>query len=241
MFILLYKNYISTYYYYIFEFFSIELLYLIQVMNMKQIININLNLYNYLANKIIIFFEKKLELTCFEKEKLYFGILTLIINIVKTSLILCISFILGSLKEVTIIMLIFFILRLTAAGLHAKSSLVCTLTTLFVYVGGAYLSVNLPVNSIITFIICIILALLLYKYSPADTENRPLLDKKIRKKLKIKTLITSLLLLIINFIFWNNKLLNLTMLAMLFQTISILPLTYKLLKRSYNNYEKYEE
>ena len=82
---------------------------------------------------------------------------------------------------------------------------------------------------------------MLVKYSPADTENRPILGKENRERLKKETLIICICFLSFNLLLKSIKVINLTMYVMIFQTISILPYTYKLLKRGYKNYERYEE
>ena len=205
---------------------------------MKKLLNFDF--YNYISTKIVYYFEKTITFDKLEREKLFLGVFTLVNNIIKTLFICCVSLILGCLKETIFMILILFSLRLTACGLHAKSNLSCTLISLTTYCGSSLLSSNVPIDKSIAFIICIFLTILLYKYSPADTANRPILYSTTRKKLKLQTLFTSIILLIINIIFQNTKLINLTMFAMLAQVISILPITYKLLKRSYNNYETYE-
>lgn len=207
---------------------------------MRKFLNINFDIYDLITNKIISYFEKTLDFDEVEKEKLYLGIISILINVVKTSFICLIALFIGYLKETLFMIFLLFCLRSTAAGLHAKSNIMCTIISLLSYIGGSYLSINFPINTH-AFIICILLTVLLYKYSPADTSNRPILGSDLRKKLKIQSLFTAIILLIFNLLILNTKILNLTMYAMLCQVISISPLTYKLLKRSYNNYEKFEE
>lgn len=201
---------------------------------------LKIDIYDFLTMKIIEKLERHLDFTDIERDKLYYGVITLLINIIKSTFIFCIALFLGMIKEVLIIAVIIASLRLTSSGLHAKSNLMCTVITLVAYIGSSILSRNLSINYQIAFIICIVLTFILFRYSPADTENRPILGKEQRRKLKIQTLIIALIILIINFIVSNNLILNLTMYAMIVQTIAILPITYKILKRSCNNYEKYE-
>ena len=206
---------------------------------MKELFNIKFDIYDFITNKIIFYLEKNLEFDDIEKEKLYLGIISILINVIKTSLICLIALITGCLKETLFMILVFFCLRVTAAGLHAKSNFDCTIISLIAYIGGSNLAIYMPINRG-GIIICILLTIALYKYSPADTSNKPIIGKEVRKKLKLKTLKTAIIFLTLNLITLNIKLVNLTMYAMLFQVISILPITYKLLKRSYNNYERYE-
>lgn len=205
---------------------------------MKELIKVDI--YEYISNKIVFFFESTMKFDVLEREKLFLGVFTLVTNILKTLFICLVALILGCLNEIIFMILIIFFLRLTACGLHARSNLMCTLVSLTTYCGSSFLSINWPINKSLAFIICCLLIVLLYIYSPADTENRPILEATKRKKLKIQTLITSIVFLAINLILQNIVLINLTMFAMLAQVISILPITYKTLKRGYNNYERYE-
>lgn len=207
---------------------------------MEELINKKFDIYDFMTNRIIHSFEKSLKFDELEREKLYLGILALLNNTIKTLFICSASLFLGCLKETLFMILILFSLRITAAGLHAKNNFMCTFTSLLAYICCSSLSIHLPINKETSFIICIVLTILLYKYSPADTANKPILGLETRKKLKNQTLITAIIFLILNLIFLNTTLINSTMYAMLCQVISILPVTYKLLKRSYNNYERYE-
>lgn len=202
---------------------------------------IKLDIYEIITQMVIKYFEKTIKFDELEREKLYLGILSVVTNFIKILIICLISLAMDLLEETLIIMIIFGSLRLTAAGLHAKSSLTCTITSILAFIGGAYMSKQLVINTTDFIITAGIIVILLYKYSPADTENRPILDKKRRKVLKNQTLVTSLLYLSSGLIINDSILMNLTIYAMMFEMISILPITYKLLKRSYKNYERYEE
>ena len=206
---------------------------------MKQILNFNL--YEFLTEKIINRFEKHMDLTQVERDKLYYGVISVLMNIIKGIIILSIAIYFGIFKEILIMTVIVAMIRLTSAGLHAKSNLMCTLTTLITYIGGTLLSIHYPVEFNIAFMICIGLTILVFIYSPADTENRPIIGKEKRKKLKFQTLVMAIIILAVSLLILNTTIINLTMFAMLFQTISILPCTYKILKRSWANYEKYEQ
>ena len=207
---------------------------------MNKEIDKKFDFYEYLTNEILCRFEKTIEMDEIEREKLYLGIMTLLINGIKSIIILGLASLVGVLDEVIFMILVFFALRLWAAGLYAKSSFKCTVICISAYIIGAYMSINYPVNIYHCFGICNILIILIYRYSPADTENRPILGRKKREILKRRAVITALLILIINIILFNEKIINLTMYAMLMQTICILPHVYKIFNRRYNNYEMYE-
>ena len=76
-------------------------------------------------------------------------------------------------------------------------------------------------------------------FAPADTHKRPIVNSKMRKTLKIKSLVITSLYILIIFISNYNKINNLIMLSMMAQSIVINPITYKIFKLPYNNYKKY--
>ena len=81
----------------------------------------------------------------------------------------------------------------------------------------------------------------LYLYAPADTKAKPLVGINLRKKLKKKAVICGVTLMIIALIVPDNSLKLLLALGSMSQCVAILPITYKILKRSERNYEKYEQ
>lgn len=200
---------------------------------------VQLNFYEFISKKMLNYLSKYLKLKQLEYEKLFLGIMILTINILEFSIIFTISFFMGIIKEIIIFSIMFASLRCVAAGIHCKSSLMCIITTSISYIGSVYISINYSLNIYFNLIIIIICMTLLYKYAPADTENRPILGEEHRKKLKFITMIMATILIIINLLLLNKTLFNLTMFVFIIETISVLPCTYKFTKKSYNNYEKY--
>lgn len=176
---------------------------------MKQLLNAKFDLYEFLTIKIMKMFERHLEFTDIEKDKVYYGVMSLLINIIKTTFIFLVAILLGVIKEILVMTILVGMLRLTAAGLHAKSNFMCTLTTLASYIGGAFLSLFFPVKFEIAFIVSVGLTFIICRYAPADTENRPIVGKEKRRKLKIQTLITAVSYLIINLLVRNIVFMNL--------------------------------
>jgi len=207
---------------------------------MRKHIKSNFDFNKFLCEKTLNYFRDHLNLDQLEVEKLYLGIMVIGISISELIIVFIIAFFIGIIKGVILFTIMFAILRLTAAGVHCKSSLACIIFTSIIYIGSSYISIKCPLNMHLTFIISIISTLLLYKYSPADTENRPILGEEHRKKLKIQTTIIASILILINLLLLNKIVFNLTMFALLLEALSILPLSYKLMKTNYNNYEKYE-
>lgn len=190
--------------------------------------------------KMFQYFDKNLDLGELEREKLYLGIMVILLNLSKLIIILLIASLLGLIKQVVIMSIELTILRLTAAGIHSKSNVMCTLISILIYVGGSYMAIEYPLKLHFVFLVTIICLFLLFMYSPADTDNRPILGEKNRKRLKSITTIVVAIFIIINLVLNNTELFNLTMICLISETVSILPCTYKLFNKSYNNYKKYE-
>ena len=207
---------------------------------MKNKIYNKVDIYEYMAQKVTRYFEKRLELKSDDLERLNLGVTVVLINIFKMLLVCVAASFFGILKETILLIIVFGSVRVNAVGIHLKSSFLCTVACLIVYLGDVYLALNYSLNNKVAFFISIFLVVLLYKYSPADTENRPILGREHRRKLKIRTVKIAILILIMNLLIGNELIFNLTMYAFLTEVICISPFTYKLLNKSYNNYAEYE-
>ena len=75
-------------------------------------------------------------------------------------------------------------------------------------------------------------------YAPADTENVPILDKKVRMKKQIVSYVTFSLGLIASLIVKDNVISNILFLSNLLQTLSITRVAYVLSNTKYG-YEVY--
>ena len=93
---------------------------------------------------------------------------------------------------------------------------------------------------IIKVILFIPLTVLIGIFAPADTEKRPLINKKKRKIYKILSIIISIIYMTIAIVIKNNILSNCFIFAIVIQIIIMLPITYKIFGVSYNNYKAYE-
>jgi accessory gene regulator protein AgrB len=87
-------------------------------------------------------------------------------------------------------------------------------------------------------IICILLICIYAKYAPADTKNHPIVNDRIRSFLKIAAILTAVVYSII-IVTFDSYISNMILLCMVTECIIILPVTYKILNESYNNYLKY--
>jgi accessory gene regulator B len=84
------------------------------------------------------------------------------------------------------------------------------------------------------FIVSFILTIL---YAPADTEERPLVSKKLRRDLKIKSLVVLIIFYITILFVKNNVYANLITFSVLEASLLLTPIVYKLFGRKYANYK----
>ena len=133
------------------------------------------------------------------------------------------------------------IIRFFAFGLHAPNSTSCLITSIILFIGGAYVSVYLDISIYIKIIISFISILLISIYAPADTEKRPLINRKKRMKYKYISIVVSIFMSFFLIKFHDSYLSNFLLIGLIEEVIMILPITYKLYKLPYNNYKTYNE
>lgn len=185
------------------------------------------------------YIDKYTNKTELQLKKIKYGIEILIVNISKFIIIILVSHLLKVVPYTLIMMASFGLIRKSAFGLHFKNSTVCTIVSTLSFLFGVYISKHYPFNVKFTIFIFLITTGLFLIYAPSDTDTRPLIGKKFRYKLKRNTIITNLLILVIILILNDGIMRTLITLGVIMECILILPITYRILGKGYNNYEKY--
>ena len=173
-------------------------------------------------------------------DKIKYGLEGLYLTITKLIFIIIVSIILGIWKETLLLILIFNGIRLTSFGVHAKRSIDCLISSTLFFILFPILCIKLTIPLIVKVILFIPLTVLIGIFAPADTEKRPLINKKKRKIYKILSIIISIIYMTIAIVIKNNILSNCFIFAIVIQIIIMLPITYKIFGVSYNNYKNYE-
>lgn len=173
-------------------------------------------------------------------DKIKYGLEGLYLTITKLIFIIIVSIILGIWKETLLLILIFNGIRLTAFGVHAKRSIDCLISSTLFFILFPFLCIKLTIPLIIKIILFIPLTVLIGIFAPADTEKRPLINKKKRKIYKMLSIMISIIYMTIAIVIKDNTLSNCFIFAIVIQIIIILPITYKIFGVSYNNYKTYE-
>ena len=173
-------------------------------------------------------------------DKIKYGLEGLYLTITKLIFIIIVSIILGIWKETLLLILIFNGIRLTAFGVHAKRSIDCLISSTLFFILFPIICIKLSIPLIVKIILFIPLTVLIGIFAPADTEKRPLINKKKRKIYKTLSIIISIIYMTIAIVIKDNTLSNCFIFAIVIQIIIMLPITYKLFGVSYNNYKTYE-
>lgn len=173
-------------------------------------------------------------------DKIKYGLEGLYLTITKLIFIIIVSIILGIWKETLLLIIIFNGIRLTAFGVHAKRSIDCLISSTLFFILFPIICIKLSIPLIVKVILFIPLTVLIGIFAPADTEKRPLINKKKRKIYKMLSIIISIIYMTIAIVIKDNTLSNCFIFAIVIQIIIMLPITYKLFGVSYNNYKTYE-
>lgn len=191
----------------------------------------------YLTNRI----RKKIPDIDDEKaEIINYGLQIVIGEIPKIFVLILIAFLLG----VGWLTLLAFILilpyKVFSGGLHLKSHLGCIVGTTLFYCGDVMLSKMIVFEPVyIKYIIILfvwIFGIAMCKlYAPADTENVPIISKKERSKKQKLSYIALTISLVIACIIQDSVISNIIIFGMLFQSLIISRLAYKITNNKYGH------
>ena len=175
-------------------------------------------------------------------EVINYGLQILLGEVPKFFIMLIIAYFLGVFKMTFITLLIMTPYRMFSGGFHLKTHIGCIISTCTFYCGVAFLSGNIILNEIARYsliIATLIFGIIMIKlYAPADTEDVPILSKKVRKQKQIMSYICLIVGLIISAVIKNNTISNIIIFGYIVQTFMITKLAYKLTKNKYG-YEVY--
>lgn len=175
-------------------------------------------------------------------EVINYGLQLIIGEIPKLIIIITIAYILKVLDLSILVLILLLPYRTVSGGVHLQSHLGCIVATSVFYIGNAVLSkyivLTKTVEYIITGIVWAFSMIMIKLYAPADTEEVPILRKKERTTKKILSYIVMTLSLIASLIIKNTVISNLLLFGVLFQTVAITRLMYKITGNKYG-YEEY--
>lgn len=169
-----------------------------------------------------------------------YGLESVYLTITKLVIILFFSLLLGITSKMLLILIFYNVIRSTAFGLHASKSIYCLLSSCLFLIGGVYICESLQMIFLLKVILCFICIICIYRYAPADTHKRPLVNKKKRLIYKIISLISSAIFSILVVVYNESIISNYLLFSMIVAVIMIHPFTYKIFNLPYNNYKSYK-
>lgn len=176
-------------------------------------------------------------------EVINYGLQILLGEIPKIFIMLGIAYLLGVFKLSLITFLILMPYRGASGGLHLKTHIGCIISTSTFYCGTALLAKSLILDDISKYCLIAMVGIfgiiMIKLYAPADTEDVPIISKKVRKQKQILSYIFFITGLVIAIFIKNNIISNIIIFGYLAQTCMITRLAYKITNNKYG-YELYE-
>ncbi|MBU3092397.1 accessory gene regulator B family protein [Clostridium sp. CF011] len=196
-----------------------------------------MNINEKLSNIYMEFVKKNLDKTEEELEILHYGTQVILISIYKLIILFVTSYFLKVFTYTLIAFIVFGFLRSFANGVHADSSLKCIFLNYIIFLGNVFLSLNFTLNRTSIIILFLISLILVVKYAPADTAERPLVSKKLRKALKLKSIAVVLISCSVSLLLPNSIYKNIIIYSIFQESFLITPFAYFIFRKPYNNYK----
>ncbi|WP_278926558.1 accessory gene regulator AgrB [Staphylococcus auricularis] len=132
--------------------------------------------------------------------KVRLGLQVVVSNIIKLVGTYGISFLCGLFFYTLATHLSYFVIRYNAHGAHAKTPVQCHVLNLLLFVLFPWLIVYTQISQVIMFIVAVFSFIILCIYAPSATKKQPIPQHMI-KGFKIKTIVVSLIVIAISFLF----------------------------------------
>lgn len=172
-------------------------------------------------------------------EEIEYGLESLYLTYTKFIVLTGLAIILGIFKEYVILLVAYNVIRTFSFGLHATKSIYCLLSSLICFIGGVYVCEYLYIPLTIKILVSIFCVYCLIRYAPADTEKRPLINKKKREMYKVISVLLGCCYLVLICIFNKHIVSNYLLVGMVEAVIMIHPLIYKMFNLPFDNYKNY--
>lgn len=156
--------------------------------------------------------------------KMRLGMQVFIGNLTKTIVTYGVSILCHLFLYTLTVHLSYFLIRHFAHGAHAKSSILCHVQNLLLFVLLPWLIGYMEVPSLVMYPLAIIGFMVLLKYAPVATKKQPIPQRLIKGK-KIKTIIVTLLLVVTS-MFFSEPYQQLILLGIILIAIAQLPIFF---------------
>ena len=191
-------------------------------------------------NSSIELITKNKDYTDEQVEIMAYGLEAIYLTVTKMIVIFALSYIMGIFWEMLFLLITYNVIRTQAFGIHASKSIYCLLSSITLFIGGAFICKYVVIPFELMLLCAIICNICLFLYAPADTHKRPLVNENKRKKFKFVSCFLGIIYTILIVVFRDYSQVNFLLFGMIESVIMILPITYKIFKLPYNNYKNYD-
>ena len=173
--------------------------------------------------------------------RLRYGLEMFYLGVSKLLVVIVISLILGIFWQSVITLAAYNLLRQTAQGLHAKSSVKCMLSSLVFFIMLPWTAAHVAINPYLCIAAAMAIPFLAYLYAPSDTAKKPIINKRVRERLKKKSIFRGMILTLLVILIPFPEIKVLITIGAYVALLYVLPVTYRIMKEERNNYEKFEK
>ena len=176
------------------------------------------------------------DITPTQKEIIQYTVVQLLGELVKIAIMVAVLWPFGLAHLLLVAIFSMAIYRVPSGGVHSRSHIACFVTSMILFVGNVFLSslIKGPYLDIVYIAIFLFNIPVIYYFAPADTEMKPVVSKKQRKKLRIISFICMIITILIGrFIITDLTIRNIFIFGTFIQSITMLPPIYKLLGTKY--------
>lgn len=182
--------------------------------------------------------KRKMEYTEEEVAIMRYALEGIYLTFTKILVIALIAALLGLFKEYIWFVLLYTPIRSVSFGWHANTTKECWVVSILAFILIPYTFSIITINRITKIILLTFSIFIFALYSPADTKKRPIVNKKRRLMFKVASLIITLVYCCYSFKH-SNLISNLMIASLLYQSLLINPLIYKITHQEFNNYKTY--
>ncbi|WP_239740885.1 accessory gene regulator AgrB [Mammaliicoccus sp. M-M45] len=157
--------------------------------------------------------------------KVKYGLEVFVGNIMKNVVIYGAALLCHIFLYTLIVHLSYFAVRYFAFGAHAKSTFLCTIQSIIMFVLAPLIIINTNLSYWAFLALALIGYLIIIKYAPMQTKKHPILGKW-KKGLKLRSIIVATILIVLS-LFIKEPYQQLVCLGLIFEAVSLLPIFYK--------------
>lgn len=157
--------------------------------------------------------------------KVKYGLEVFVGNMMKTIVIYGAALLCHIFLYTLIVHLSYFAIRYFAFGAHAKSTFLCTIQSLIMFVVAPLIIINTNIPYWPFLAIVLVGYLIIIKYAPMQTKKHPILGKW-KKGLKLRSILAATILIVLT-LFLKEPYQQLICLGLIFEAVSLLPIFYK--------------